>query len=383
MPYVIVAGYLVALCLLEQPTTSPIDRPTPDSSDAARQSSAKDPVIGAYENWWYRCAAFPEKSSRKDLERRIQENPEDAPALFWLAQDMRRRTLGVFSPDETDAYIETLRRAAALNFPPAQAQFARELMDGTRVTRDVPEAKRLLNAAARHEEAMLVAGTIFIEAPKPDLERGEQLLAGALRLGHLRASTGLAQCYFLKGDFKSALETARRGADAGVVECQLLLGRWYRDGKGTVRDAEAAKQWFEKAHNAGHPFGTFELARLIADSADPDDKQRAFELLEEAQTRLPDAKLYLARACLYNVLNTGYDIPRALQLLQDLAKESNADACYELGTALLEGVWCTRDEQRATRLLERAASKGHPEATNKLMLIRHIQSLPDKKREDK
>ena len=65
----------------------------------------------------------------------------------------------------------------------------------------------------------------------------------------------------LQADPAAAFAVIRDAAQAGQVAAQLLLAQMHMEGKGTVRDEQAALLWYETAANNGSPMAMNMLGR--------------------------------------------------------------------------------------------------------------------------
>jgi TPR repeat protein len=151
-----------------------------------------------------------------------------------------------------------------------------------------------------------------------------KISAGASR----RAMYQLGRAYAAKGLLPEAIGAWRKAADKGSSSAMVELGVLYGTGQGVAKDEAQARKLFERAAEAGNPRGVSNLAALGGD-ATSSDPVRARELLAKAA-------------------------------------ETNAEAQYQLGMMLADGVGGAKDDAAARSLFEKAAAQNHPGALERM-----------------
>lgn len=141
--------------------------------------------------------------------------------------------------------------------------------------------------------------------------------------GSRRAMYALGRAYAAGGQTADALAAYRRAADKGSSSAMVELGVAYATGAGLPKDEAKARQLLERAAAAGNPRGISNLAALGGGGASDPVKTRAL----------------LAKGA-----------------------ESNAEAQYQLGLMLADGIGGPKDDAGARALFEKAAGQGHPGA---------------------
>lgn len=63
----------------------------------------------------------------------------------------------------------------------------------------------------------------------------------------------------LKKDKKGAYDYFLKGAEAGCLRSQTMLGHAYREGNGVKKNLEQAMIWYEKAANAGEQIAAYQM----------------------------------------------------------------------------------------------------------------------------
>jgi TPR repeat protein len=142
-----------------------------------------------------------------------------------------------------------------------------------------------------------------------------------------RAQYQLGRAYAANRQLPEAIGAWRKAADKGSTSAMVELGVVYGNGAGVARDEAQARKLFERAAAAGNPRGISNLAALSGDAAaDP-----------------VQARSLLARA-----------------------GETNAEAQYQLGVMIADGVGGPQDDVTARALFQKAAAQNHPGALERM-----------------
>lgn len=142
-----------------------------------------------------------------------------------------------------------------------------------------------------------------------------------------RAMYALGRAYAANRQPAEAIAAFRKAAAKGSTSAMVELGVAYATGAGVARDEAQARQLFAKAAEAGNPRGISNLAALGGGGGTDPVKTRAL----------------LAKGA-----------------------ESNAEAQYQLGMMLAEGVGGPKDDVAARALFDKAAAQGHPGALERM-----------------
>ncbi|WP_156332612.1 tetratricopeptide repeat protein, partial [Rhodopseudomonas sp. AAP120] len=145
--------------------------------------------------------------------------------------------------------------------------------------------------------------------------------------GSRRAMYALGRAYAANRQPADALAAFRKAAAKGSTSAMVELGVAYATGAGVAKDEAQARQLFATAAEAGNPRGISNLAALGGSASSDPAKTRAL----------------LAKGA-----------------------ETNAEAQYQLGLLLAEGVGGPKDEAQARALFEKAAAQGHPGALERM-----------------
>jgi TPR repeat protein len=142
-----------------------------------------------------------------------------------------------------------------------------------------------------------------------------------------RALYQLGRAYAANHQTSEAIAAWRKAADKGSTSAMVELGVLYGNGAGVARDEAQARKLFERAAAAGNPRGISNLAALSGGAtADP-----------------VQARSLLAKA-----------------------GETNAEAQYQLGVMISDGVGGPKDDVTARGLFEKAAAQNHPGALERM-----------------
>jgi TPR repeat protein len=143
-----------------------------------------------------------------------------------------------------------------------------------------------------------------------------------------RALYELGRAYAANRQMPEALAAYHKAADKGSTSAMVELGVLLGTGAGVPKDEAQARKLFERAAEAGNPRGVTNLAALGGGA--PSDPVKARALLSKA------------------------------------AEANSAEAQYQLGLMVAEGVGGAKDDVAARALFEKAAEQGHPGALERM-----------------
>ena len=144
-----------------------------------------------------------------------------------------------------------------------------------------------------------------------------------------RAMYELGRAYLANNQQAEAQSALRRAVDKGSSSAMVELGVMYGTGNGVARDEAQARKLFERAAEAGNPRGVSNLAAVSGPAGVSADPTRSRSLLAKAA-------------------------------------ETNAEAQYQLGMMMADGVGGPKDEVAARGLFEKAAAQGHAGALERM-----------------
>jgi uncharacterized protein len=145
-----------------------------------------------------------------------------------------------------------------------------------------------------------------------------------------RALYALGRAYAANQQLPDAIAAYRKAADRGSTSAMVELGVLLATGSGVAKDEGQARKLFERAAAAGNPRGVSNLAALSGSGGAPADPVKARALLSRA------------------------------------AETNSAEAQYQLGLMMADGVGGPKDDAAARALFEKAAAQDHPGALERM-----------------
>ena len=228
-------------------------------------------------------------------------------------QSPRRRELGAFVPIVAALFaIGVFGVAAPGSKPAALAQSA-----------DLALCDRLAADPADPDKPADVKGAAEI-APS-DIQTAVKFCKVAAAASR-RALYQLGRAYAANGQPRDAMAAYRKAADKGSTSAMVELGVMLATGAPGPKDEAQARKLFQRAAEAGNARGVTNLAALAGASGAPADPAQARALLAKA------------------------------------ADNNSAEAQFQLGLMLANGVGGPKDDAGARALFEKAAAQGHPDA---------------------
>lgn len=158
----------------------------------------------------------------------------------------------------------------------------------------------------------------------------------------------------VRGDHASAFHLYERAAQDGLREAIFALGRHYRDGLGTVTDAEAAFEWFRKAAERGHLLARYQLGLAYRDGQGVEKNVAlAREWLESAALRHGPAA--------FAVFQLEQDPQERTLWLRHAAEEGHSPAMRALSQAYASGEYGLATSLSKSRRWKQRAAETDPE----------------------
>ena len=145
-----------------------------------------------------------------------------------------------------------------------------------------------------------------------------------------RALYQLGRAYAAGQQLPDAIAAYRKAADKGSTSAMVELGVMLATGTGVAKDEVQARKLFERAAEAGNPRGVTNLAALSGGGSTLSDPAKA--------------RILLAKA----------------------AEANSAEAQYQLGMMIAEGIGGPKDDVAARGLFQRAAAQGHAGALERM-----------------
>ncbi|HEY1311237.1 MAG TPA: tetratricopeptide repeat protein [Pseudolabrys sp.] len=218
-----------------------------------------------------------------------------------------RNRIGVISTSCSIALLAF----AAIAPPPARAQSA-----------DLVLCDRLAADPADPDKPADVKGVAAID--KSDIATAIKFCKVAAASSR-RALYQLGRAYATNRQLPDAIAAYRKAADKGNTSAMVELGVLYGTGTGVPKDDAEARKMFARAAEAGNPRGVTNLA-AISKGGTPADPVQARDQLAKA------------------------------------AEANSAEAQYQLGLMMAQGIGGPKDEVAARALFEKAATQNHPGA---------------------
>ena len=269
-----------------------------------------------------------------------------------------RRAIQLAEKGKLSEAFPLMARAARAGIPEAEYRVARCYLEGSGVPQSRLEGTRWLRRAADHGNAdaqALLAGLYATGLAEQEDHVGD---SNSESLFERQSSR--------QPDFETALEFARKAAEAGSADGQAILGYILSKGPKAMRDLDAAHGWYEKSAAAGCPEGRLGLALSFVRRRQPEQRARiAKELRCAADAGLPTA-IYLLAVLTEHGMGVPVDLEGAAQLYLLAAEKGLASAQFRLGLSLLEGSLSHKDPAAGEAWLRRAALAENPDAAYRL-----------------
>lgn len=293
------------------------------------------------------------------LKGRLSKDPDYDKALFWwgsaadagdqpsllLLARLYEGQFGFADKKDLTKAMNTYRKAAGLGDAGAMVALGSRLLNGPEAQRNEKEGREWLKKATDAKE-----------------------YSAYLALGDFEEN--------VKKDPKAALETYRKGDDAGQVDCTLRTAQAYLEGKGTEKDEDRGIKLLEKSATAGSAAAHLRLAVLRLAGEKPDYTVGYGHLLSAANGGLVEGQNELALLYLSGKLGVA-DLAAAAAWLTRAAQGGYAPAQNNLGTMYERGAGVQQSYPNAGQLYSLAANQGNGPATLALARM-HAQGLGTK-----
>jgi TPR repeat protein len=234
-------------------------------------------------------------------------NHDAACELFWPLM------LGRFTKKNEPKAYELVRKAQESHHPRAFGLVARCHMFGMGTTKDEHKAVDALRRGATYEdpECLEWLGNIFLKGDagqQRSLAEAIYHLQRATKAGAIDAYQKLHDAYRESGDNPSAISTLKQGAEAGDIDCRLLLGMAYGLGNlGETADPAKALPHYLIAAEAGNSFGKYLAGELLLRGEQVEkDIPRAVKFLKSASA----GNIYGAQFIMAHLYDKGLGVPQ-------------------------------------------------------------------------
>ena len=217
-----------------------------------------------------------------------------------------------------------------------------------------PSPDALYNTGLRYEIGHQVVQDYYCAA--------HYIRSAALR-GHAQAQYHLASLFMMGRGVKKNLEEAanwcRKAAEQEHKEAQFAMGCMYCEGAGVPKDREAAVMWFNKAAALGYVKAILKLAFLYEENI---EQTKDYANVIKWYGKAAECGHAQARALMEEYCNMmKAESPKETQAAKislQKAETGDADAQYDIGKRLLEGMGVKRDIERAIFWLNKSAEQG-------------------------
>jgi uncharacterized protein len=191
-----------------------------------------------------------------------------------------------------------------------------------------------------------------------------------------RAMYQLGRAYAANRQMPEAMAAWRKAADKGSTSAMVELGVLYGTGAGVAKDEAQARKLFERAAAAGNPRGISNLAALSGDA--PADPAQARSLLAKAGETNAEAQYQLGLMIADGVGGPKDDVT-ARALFAKAAAQNHAGALERMGAFAQEGRGGEKDATAAKAYYEKAAALGNEDAKAALKRLECPYVIKDKR----
>jgi TPR repeat protein len=192
-----------------------------------------------------------------------------------------------------------------------------------------------------------------------------------------RALFQLGRAYAANRQLAEAISAYRQAAEKGSTAAMVELGVHFGTGAGVAKDEAQARALFERAANAGNPRGISNLAALGGGGALDPAKTRAL-LSKAAEANSADAQYQLG-AMMADGVGGPQDDVGARALFEKAAAQNHAGALERMGEFTRDGRGGPQDRSAAKAYYERAAALGNEDAKAALKRIECDWVIRDKR----
>ncbi len=191
-----------------------------------------------------------------------------------------------------------------------------------------------------------------------------------------RALYQLGRAYAANRQLPEAIGAWRKAADKGSTSAMIELGVLYGTGAGASKDEAQARKLFERAAAAGNPRGISNLAALGGGAAA--DPVQARSMLAKAGETNAEAQYQLGLMIADGVGGPQDDVT-ARALFQKAAAQNHHGALERMGVFAQEGRGGEKDATAAKAYYEKAAALGNEDAKAALKRLECPYVIKDKR----
>ena len=188
-------------------------------------------------------------------------------------------------------------------------------------------------------DAMVVLGDKFVhgEGVNQDIFKAIKWYEKAASSGNPNAQKWLGDSYYMDGEYEKALKWYLKNANQGDASSAYTAGKMYLEGKGTVKNIDKARKFFEISATKEYGPALFELGILYATGIkEHRNLKKAISLLTKSLTK--NNAPYQKDACYQLTLIYAYgekevaDQNKAIKWCRQSALSGDKRAQYEMGS---------------------------------------------------
>ena len=168
-------------------------------------------------------------------------------------------------------------------------------------------------------------------------------------------------------DYGKAREWFQKAADAGYALAMNKLGQLYEDGHGVAQDYSKAREWFQKAADAGNTDATADLGWLYQNGYGvAQDYGKARECYQKTADKGNKWAMNELGWLYENGYGVAQDYGKAREWFQKAADAGNADAMASMAWLYKNGYGVAQDYGKAREWFQKAANAGNTYAKQAL-----------------
>jgi TPR repeat protein len=194
-----------------------------------------------------------------------------------------------------------------------------------------------------------------------------------------RALYQLGRAYAANQQWPDAMSAYRKAADKGSTSAMVELGVMFGTGTGVAKDEAQARKLFERAAEAGNPRGITNLAALSDTGGTPSDPVRARALLAKAADSNSAEAQYQLGLMMADGIGGPKDDIGARGLFEKAAAQNHAGALTQMGVFAQSGRGGVQDSNAAKTYYEKAAALGNEDAKAALKRLQCPYVIKDKR----
>jgi TPR repeat protein len=194
-----------------------------------------------------------------------------------------------------------------------------------------------------------------------------------------RAMYQLGRAYAANKQIADAVSAYRKAADKGSTSAMVELGVMLGTGAGVPKDEAQARKLFERAAEGGNPRGVTNLAAISNAGGAPSDPAKSRAMLMRAAEKNSAEAQYQLGLMLADGIGGSQDEIAARALFEKAAAQDHAGALERMGEFAQSGRGGPQDTTAAKAYYERAAALGNDDAKDALKRAQCRYVIKDKR----